>query len=115
MDLEQGRLSHAAIELDAAYAAAIGELRAERRQDLAIRIGELDKLRPAVAAQARAALPDRRPMAEEADGERIEATAEAAESADAKAAPPQEEIVRHALQRLEAALRARTATGFRLK
>lgn len=115
MDLEQGRLSHAAIELDAAYAAAIGELRAERRQDLAIRIGELDKLRPAVAAQARAALPDRRPMAEEADGERIEATAEAAESADAEAAPPQEEIVRHALQRLEAALRARTATGFRLK
>ena len=59
LDLDHGRLAHAAIELDRAYAAALRELRAEQRQDLTIRIDELDKLRPGVAAQARAALPGR--------------------------------------------------------
>lgn len=115
LDLDHGRLAHAAIELDAAYAAALRELRAEQRQDLAIRIDELDKLRPGVAAQARAALPGAEPSAEQADAGPIKATTDAERSADAAAAPPQEEIVRHALQRLEAALRARTATGFRLR
>jgi hypothetical protein len=86
LDLEQGRLNHAAIELDRALAAALPELRAESRHDLALRIAELEKLSAGVAAQARAAMPD---------------------SADA----PQEEVVRHALERLEALLRARTATG----
>ena len=37
LDLDHGRLAHAAIELDGAYAAALAELRRERRQDLAIR------------------------------------------------------------------------------
>jgi hypothetical protein len=87
LDLDQGRLAHAAIELEAAYATALGELRGENRQDLAIRITELDQLRAGVAPQAQAAMPD-------------------------SGLEPDEEIVRHALERLEAALRARTATGF---
>jgi hypothetical protein len=86
LDLDQGRSSHAAIELDRAFAAALPELRAEGRQDLTLRIAELEQLRDGVAQQARAAMPD---------GEG---------SSDA-------EIVRHALERLEAALRARTAAG----
>lgn len=114
MDLDQGRLAHAAIELDAAYAAALRELRAERRPDLAIRIDELDKLRPGVAAQARAALPGAEPRAEDADTAAIDAPADRESGAEETPAAPQEEIVRHALERLEAALRARTATGFRL-
>lgn len=87
LDLDQGRLAHATVELQAAYAAALPELRGEHRQDLAIRIAELEQLRAGVTAQARAALPG-------------------------SAKKPEEEIVRHALERLEAALRARTATGF---
>ena len=84
-DLDQGRVAHAAIELRSAYAAALGELPGERREDLAIRVAELQKLHEGVERQASAAL-----AFEELD----------------------EEVVRHALGRLEAALRARTATGF---
>jgi hypothetical protein len=87
LDLDQGRLAHATAELQAAYAAALPELRGERREDLTIRIAELEQLRAGVTAQARAALPG-------------------------SAKQPEEETVRHALERLEAALRARTATGF---
>ena len=66
---------------------ALPELRGERRQDLALRIAELEQLRPGVAAAGeRRACPTAR-------------------------AAPDEEIVRHALERLEAALRARTAAG----
>lgn len=86
LDLDQQRVSHAAVELDRAYAAALPELRSEARQDLVLRIAELDQLRAGVALQAQAALPD-------------------------SAGMPEEEIVRHGLERLEAALRARTATG----
>ncbi len=90
LDLEQGRLAHAALELDHAYASAVPELKAEGRQDLAIRIAELEQLRSGVLAQAQAALAD------------------ASEG-------PDEEVVAHALERLEAALRARTAAGFSLR
>jgi hypothetical protein len=101
-DLEQGRLAHAAIELRGAYAAALGELPAEGREDLAIRIAELEKLREGVEAQARAALG--------AGGDEPPATTDEAGSQTLD-----EEVVRHALGRLEAALRARTATGFTLQ
>jgi hypothetical protein len=87
LDLDQGRLAHAAVELDRACAAALPELRAEGRQDLALRIAELEQLGAGVAAQARAAMPD---------------------SVDS----PEEDVVRHGLERLEAALRARSAAGF---
>jgi hypothetical protein len=90
LDLDQGRLAHAAIELEGAFAAALVELRSEERQDLAIRVAELDQLQPRVTEQARLAL------AKGAGG-------------------PDSETVEHALKRLEAALRARGATGFTLK
>jgi hypothetical protein len=99
LDLDQGRLPHAAIELRAAYAAALTELSPERRPDLAIRIAELETLNAGVAAQAQAAL----------------AGADATDAAADAPAGPLEEVVRHALERLEAALRARTAMGVRLK
>jgi hypothetical protein len=89
LDLDNGRVAHAAIELRGAYAAALAELPAERREDLAIRIAELDKLRGGVEQQARTAL-----------GGAGELDADA---------------VRHSLGRLEATLRARTAPGFRVK
>jgi hypothetical protein len=87
LDLDQERPSHAALELDRAYAAALGELRAEQRQDLAIRVAELEQLRAGVAEQAQAVLTQ-------------------------GSGAPDEELLGHALARLEAALRARTATGF---
>ena len=90
LDLEQGRPAHAALELAQAYAAALSELRAEGRQDLAIRVAELEQLRHGVIEQAQAAL------AQDASG-------------------PDEEIVAHALERLEATLRARTAAGFNVQ
>lgn len=90
LDIDQGRMRHAAIELDRALALAPVELRAESRQDLAIRIAELEQLHAGVAEQAGGA------VAEDEWG-------------------PSEEVLTHALERLEAALRARSATGFSLK
>jgi hypothetical protein len=86
LDLDQRRVRHAAIELAAAFAAALPELRAEERPQLAVRLAELEQLSDAVAEQQRAALSE--------DGRQ-----------------PSEETVQHALERLEAALRARTAGG----
>ena len=86
LDLDQGRLGHAAIELQAAFGAALPELRAEEKQELSVRLEELERLAAGVAAQERAARSAGEPG-------------------------PDEEIVRHALERLEAALRARTAAG----
>ncbi len=85
LDLEHARIRHAAIELDRAYAAGLSELHGEERPDLTIRIAELGQLRAGVGEQAQAALTG--------SGE------------------PDEELLAHALGRLEAALRARTATG----
>jgi hypothetical protein len=89
LDFDQGRLALAAVALDGAMAAAVAELRAEGRQDLLLRISELEQLRPGVTAQAEGAL------------------AGGSEHAD-------EDLLGHALGRGEAALRARTATGFSL-
>jgi hypothetical protein len=124
LDLDQGRLAHAAVELQAAYTAALSELPRERREDLAIRVAELEKLQAGVAAQARAALG----ADSDADAADAASESEASASEDARAATklpdsdsdaatesPDEEVVRHALERLEAALRARTAAGFRLR
>ena len=100
-DLDHERIEHAALELDRAYALAIPELRAEARQDLAIRIAELEQLRPGVQAQAQSAL-------------RGAGTGDAGPArADAQEPGPtlDEDALTHALERLEAALRARTAAG----
>jgi hypothetical protein len=86
LDLDQGRSRHAAIELLAAYEAALPELRGEEREDLAPRIAELEELSPGVAEAQRAARAPAEPG-------------------------PSEQTLRHALERLEAALRARTALG----
>ncbi len=93
-DLDHGRLTHAALELDRAFALAPAELQTEHRQDLAIRIAELKQLRAGVQAQAQAALPKDSEVPVDAPGE-----------------VPDEGILTHALERLEAALRARTAAG----
>jgi len=96
-DLDQGRAPQAALELERALALAVAELHAEQRQDLAIRLAELEQLQEGVRAQAQAVLA------------RARAAAEAGTARDAGA--PDEEVLAHALQRLEAALRARTAAG----
>ena len=80
----------AAHELDGAIAVAVPELRAEGRQDLAIRIAELEALAAGVSEQARAALPP-------------------------GSSTPDEATLEHALGRLEAALRARSVGGASLR
>jgi len=79
-DLDAGRPAHAALELQSALAAAVSELRAEERHDLALRIDELEQLSGGVEQQAAAARGGGQP-----DGE----------------------VIAHALGRLEAVLRAR--------
>ncbi|MGH2904917.1 MAG: hypothetical protein ACRDK7_15245 [Solirubrobacteraceae bacterium] len=110
-DLDRGRLAHAAIELDAALAAALGELDAEADPALAPRLDELRALRPDVGAVARAAL-----VGTAVASEATEALGAEAPSTPGKRTEPgepsAEELVGHALERLEAALRARTAGGF---
>jgi hypothetical protein len=81
LDLDQGRLPHAAHELDAALSAALSELGEEANPALAPRVDELRALHAAAVG-------------------------------DDQADQPDEAALRHALERLEAALRARTAGGF---
>ncbi len=87
LDLDQGRLAHAAIELDRALVAAFGEL--AERANLLLRVSELKSLHEDIAAAARSAL-----------------DAGTTDEID-------EDTIRHALERLEAALRARFAMGYR--
>jgi hypothetical protein len=87
-DVEAGRRREAALQLDAALTAGLAELEPwSARGDLAARLAELRDLRRAVHAAAQAALQGA--VDDEAD-----------------------EAVRRGLERLEAALRARTALGF---
>jgi hypothetical protein len=90
LDLDAGRLAHAALELERAYAAALAELPAERLGILAARLDELSGLRGGVIQAAQAALPG-------------------------GSEQPDRETVGHALGRLEAAVRARAALGFTLE
>lgn len=98
-DLDQGRFAHAALELERALELAVAELRAEQRPDLAIRLAELEQLRAGVQEQAQAVLAQAR-------------TPPTAAGIAHDAGAPDEDVLTHALERLEAALRARTATGF---
>jgi hypothetical protein len=87
-DVDAGRRREAALQLEVALVAALAELQPwAPRGDLAMRIDELRALLPGVEAAARGALQGG-----------VEDDEDAA--------------VRHALERLEAALRARTALGF---
>jgi hypothetical protein len=96
LDFDHGRMEHAALELERAYALAVPELRGERRQDLAIRLAELEQLRTGVQAQAQLA--------------QARAAQAAAQAQDGHGALD-EDVLTHSLERLEAALRARTAGG----
>lgn len=87
LDLDLGRLPHAAIDLERAYAAALVELTQEAGIDLSTRLAELRRLQPEVQQAASAALPPG--------------------GALPVGAPLREDTLRHALTRLEAALRAR--------
>jgi hypothetical protein len=87
LDLDEGRLTLAALELEQAYAAALVELPAEERPELSERLSELAELKSGVLEATRAAL-----------------------SGDS--GRPDADTVTHALGRLEAALRARAAVGF---
>ncbi len=109
LDLDQGRIAHAAIELDRALAGALTELADEQRADLPLRVAELESLHAGVAAAAGAAL-----GLDGSTGDTRASETAATPAADPPAAREQadEEAVRHALGRLEAALRARTAAGF---
>ncbi|HLB20783.1 MAG TPA: hypothetical protein VK605_01635, partial [Solirubrobacteraceae bacterium] len=114
VDLDNGRLAHAAIELQAAYSAAVAELPGEHREDLAVRIAELGSLRIGVEAQARAAFAavgaqDATPPTPQ---QQHGATRALGDDAPTGAEQLDEETLRHALGRLEATLRARTAPGF---
>lgn len=100
-DLDGGRVRHAAVELRGAYAAALRELPAEGRQDLALRIDELRELSATIAEEP---LPEERPTPSSG------ALGSSRLGADPTSPrQPDEDAVGHALERLEAALRARTA------
>ncbi|HWX88108.1 MAG TPA: hypothetical protein VNX67_08040 [Solirubrobacteraceae bacterium] len=114
LDLDAGRLALAAIELERAYAAALAELPAEQRDDMRERIEELAQLRGEVERAAHAVLP----AGAMAPGAAAETTTPPAHASRARASTPtepDEQVVRHALERLEAALRARTALGFSVR
>lgn len=85
-DLDAGRVALAAIGLERAYASALIELAAPERADLGQRVGELAQLSLGVEEAATAALAGEREI--------------------------DEALLRQTLERLEAALRARTAPGF---
>lgn len=113
LDLDQDRLAHSALELEQAYAAALIELPGEGQEALTVRIAELEQLRSGVLEAARAALGDSRsttgdPEASVGTGGAVASQTGAGEGAG----QPDEQVLSHALTRLEAALRARTAAGF---
>jgi len=97
-DLDQERPEQAALELERAFATALAELRGEQRQDLAIRLAELEQLQAGVQELAAAALAQAARRAARGAG------LEQGEALD-------EELLAHALERLEATLRARTAAA----
>lgn len=105
LDLDEGRLAHAALQLDRAYAAALAELPREPRVDLR-RIAELTDLRTGVQEAARAALTDAAGAVAARDPARPAGLQQSAASESLD-----EELIARALGRLEAALRARTAAG----
>jgi hypothetical protein len=113
LDLDAGRHELAAIELERAYAAALVELPGEGREDLRERIGELEALRAGVRGDTHAILPEAAP----ADEPSVEAAGSTATSPREPGArrEPGEQTIRHALERLEAALRARTARGLNVR
>ncbi len=89
-DLDSGRLAHAALELRQALATGVAELRAEGRQDMVLRVDELDQLSGGVVREADRVLEAQQAAPEDEEGPQ-----------------PDGELLAHALGRLEAALRTR--------
>jgi hypothetical protein len=96
LDIDQGRVALAALELDHAYAAALAELGGESGRDIATRVAELERLRAGVTVQGQAAVAN-------VQG----AEAAAGNGQDDAPGQVEEAVIRYALERLEAALRAR--------
>lgn len=96
LDLDQGRVALAAIDLDGALAVAAGELAGEERVDLTARVSELRALHADIERIAQAAARPRDPH----------------DQLDPQDPTLAHEPIRHALERLEAALRARGAAGY---
>jgi len=93
LDLDAGRTAHAALELHQALTTAVAELRGEGRQDLVLRVDELEQLSDGVQREAL----------------RVLDVAEHGQPQDNRAPDgpaPDGEVLSHALGRLEAALRA---------
>jgi hypothetical protein len=117
LDLDQGRSALAAVELDRAYAAALVELPAQQRADLDARIAELRKLHSDVSAAARAAIDASAADCGAADDGAVVSTSESGAGDGGRTrsqtgtGESDTELLSHALTRLEAALRARTAAG----
>ena len=90
LDLDAGRPAQAALQLRQALPAAVAELRGEGRQDLLLRVDELEQLSGGIEQEAALIL-------------------ETAAAGPREEEPPQPdgELLAHALGRLEAALRAR--------
>ncbi len=103
LDFDAGRVRLAALELTHAYAAALVELPATEHTGLGGRLLELRKLREDVERTARAAL------ASDSDSDGTLAIGAMNEAGEMDAA--ERDAVAHALERLEAALRARAAAG----
>jgi hypothetical protein len=116
LDLDHGRARHAALELRDAYAAALTELPAEQRADLGDRVAELERLRPAVEAAAASVLGQAHggPDAPAEPDAQARGEPDGPDGPDAPDAPDDLDVeaLTHALERLQAALRARTASGF---
>jgi len=90
LDLDAGRSAQAALGLHQALAVAVAELRAEGRQDLLLRLDELEQLSDGVEREAQGVL-----------------EAAAADPHEEQRRGPDAELLAHALGRLEAVLRAR--------
>jgi hypothetical protein len=105
LDLDESRLPHAALQLERAYAAALAELPREPRVDPG-RIAELTELQAGVQRAAQAALT----QAAGTVAARVATRPAGLEHGETPEALDEEPIL-HALRRLEAALRARTAAG----
>jgi hypothetical protein len=112
LDFDQGRSALAAVELERAYAAALVELPAQQRADLGARIAELRQLQAGVSAAAQTVI-----EAGAAGGGAVASAnprdAEDRGRAHSRASAPESDVetLGHSLTRLEAALRARTASG----
>jgi len=117
LDLDRGRIALAAIDLHSALEAAVGELAGEGRVDLSARVSELRDQQPHIERAAQAALYRGGPRDPESPVAPTNPIASAGLGSPVEGSRRDDpalaqEPIRHALERLEAALRARGAAGY---